>query len=58
MSHTTTCAVGSCWQVRPGDFLSRIAARAGIDIERLLLDNVDRLDRLDASCGWQAAAHM
>jgi LysM repeat protein len=48
MSQGTTCAVNFCLQVRPGDFLSRIASRAGINIEQLLLDNVERLDRLDA----------
>lgn len=35
-------------QARQGDYLSGIAYRAGIDIEQLLLDNVERLDRLDA----------
>ncbi|WIA20068.1 hypothetical protein OEZ85_005929 [Tetradesmus obliquus] len=36
------------YQTRQGDFLSRIAARAGIKIQQLLLENADRLDRLDA----------
>uniref|UniRef100_A0A383VXT3 LysM domain-containing protein n=1 Tax=Tetradesmus obliquus TaxID=3088 RepID=A0A383VXT3_TETOB len=36
------------YQARQGDYLSGIAYRAGIDIEQLLLDNVERLDRLDA----------
>lgn len=35
------------YKAKPGDFLSKVAWRANIGLEQLLLDNVDRLDRLD-----------
>jgi hypothetical protein len=36
-------------QVKPGDTLLKIAWRAGITLDALLLDNVDNIKSLDAS---------
>lgn len=36
------------YKAMPGDYLSKVAARAGIDLEKLLLDNLGSLRDLDA----------